>query len=102
MAKTKFLGARIESELYDIVNKVAKEENIDKTQAIKILVLVGWKELKLEKALEKYRKGIISMDKAAELAGLTVNEMMQEVAARGIRSDQTIDEFRKGLKDLLQ
>lgn len=102
MVKTKFLGARIEPELYEMIDKTAEEEKVDKTQAIKILILTGWKGLKLEKALEKYRKGIISIDKAAELAKLTVHEMMQEAAARGIKSSETIDEFRRGLKYLLR
>lgn len=101
MVKTKFLGARIEPQLYSIIDKTAEEEHIDKTQAIKILVLAGWKELRLEKALEKYRKGLISIDKAAELAQLTVNEMMQEASSHGIKSSEAIEEFKAGLKNLL-
>lgn len=102
MSNKKFLGLRIEPQVYEIVNKVANEENVDKTKAVKLLVLAGWKERKLEKALEQYRKGIISLDKAAEIAGLTMNEMMQQAAANGIRSEETIEEFREGLRILLE
>lgn len=101
MSNKKFLGLRVEPQVYEIVNKMADEEKVDKTKAVKLLVLAGWKEIILEKALEKYRKGTISLDKAAEIAGLTINEMMQQAAANGIKSDETIEEFREGLKLLL-
>ena len=102
MIERKFIGARIEPEIYDIVNETAKEERIDKTKALKILVFSGWKNLKLKKALEKYRQGLVSIDKAAKIAGLSVNEMMQESAAHGIKSEETVEEFKEGLKALMQ
>lgn len=102
MVNKKFLGLRVEPQVYDIVNKIADEEKVDKTKAIKILVFAGWKEIRLEKSLEQYRKGLISLDKAAEIANLTINEMMQQAAANGIKSDETVEEFREGLKLLLE
>lgn len=97
----KFLGARIEPEIMDIVNKVSEERKIDKTGAIKILVAAGWKELCLEKALELYREGKISVDKAARIAKLSISEMMDKIAANGIKSNETIEEYRNGIKVLL-
>lgn len=85
----------------DIVEKVSEEKNVDKTSAIKILVTAGWKELRLEKALQLYREGKVSVDKAAKMAGLTVSEMMNEIAAYGIKSDETVEEYREGIRVLL-
>lgn len=101
MAETRFFGARIEPREFGIIEKVAKEENVDRTSAIKILIDKGWKELRLEKALEDYRDGKISIDKAARIAGLTVHEMMDEAAAKGIRTEESIADLRKGVKLLL-
>lgn len=98
----KFFGARMEPEILKIVDKVSEEKKIDRTSAIKILVRAGWKELSLEKALELYRNGKISIDKAAKIAGVTVSEMMDEISARGIKSDETIEEYREGMKILLE
>ena len=98
----KFLGARIEQEIMDIVERVAEERNVDKTAAIKTLVTVGWKELRLEKAVQLYRKGEVSVDKAAKIAGLTVSEMMNEIAMSGVRSDETVEEYREGIRALLE
>ena len=96
----KFLGARIEPEIMNIVDSVSEDKKVDRTSAIKILVNAGWKELRLEKALEMYRDGKISVDKAAKMAGLLVSEIMNEIAARGIKSDEGIEEYRKGIKIL--
>lgn len=101
MAETKFFGARIEPKELGILDKVAKEENIDKTSAMKILINKGWKEIRLEKAIKEYRDGKISIDKAAKIAGLTVHEMMEEAAAKGIKTEESIDDLRKGLRLLL-
>ena len=98
MNKTKFLGARLEKEIYDIINKVAQEENLDKTSTIKVLIQEGWKELRLKKALSQYEKSLISVDKAAEQVGITINEMMKIIASHGIRSEETLEEYRKGVK----
>ena len=101
MAETRFFGARIEPKEFGIIEEVAKEEKVDKTSAIKILIDKGWKELRLEKAIESYRNGKISIDKAAKIAGLTVHEMMDEAAAKGIKTEEGIEELRKGVKFLL-
>ena len=102
MSKKKFIGARIEPEVFQIVENVAKEESIDRTAAIKKLVLIGWKELKLEHSLTKYREGKISLDKAAEIAGIPIQEMMKQASLHGIKSEETLEEFKEGLNILLK
>src|SRR3989344_8727974 len=93
-----FLGARIEPELMDIVDKVSEEKKIDRTAAIKILINTGWKKIILQKALDSYKDGMVSVDKAAKIAGITISEMMDEIAKIGIKSDETMDEYRQGIK----
>lgn len=60
------------------------------------------KGIRLDKALQLYQEGRISVDKAAKIAGLTVSEMMDEISAYGIKSDETIEEYREGVKILLE
>ena len=102
MHKTKFFGARMEKEVYDIIEKVTQDESIDKTSAIKVLIHEGWKGLRLKKALNQYEKGLISVDRAAKIAGLTISEMMGEITLHGIKSEETIEEYRNGVRILLK
>lgn len=97
-----FLGLRVEPEIMEIINSVSEEKKVDKTMAIKLLINVGWKEFKLEKAIQLYKEGKASVDKTAKIAGLTVSEMMDQIASHGIKSDETIEEYRRGLKMLIE
>ncbi len=102
MAERKtFVGTRMEPEMVKIVDKMAHERNIDRTAAMKVLVYTGWKELQLEKAIDLYRKGTISLDKAAEIASITIGEMIQIATLHGIKSEETLEEYREGIRLLL-
>jgi len=101
MSEIEFLGARLEKEIVKMVEDTANEEYSDKTKALKDLIILGRKQFLLKKCLEQYRNGECSIDKCAEIVGITVNEMMREAVSSGIRSDETIEEYRNGLKLLL-
>lgn len=73
---------------------------VDKTKALKNLIMLGRKQFLIRKYLELYRDWKCSIDKAAESIGITVNEMMQEAAKSGIKSSETIEEYREGLRIL--
>lgn len=53
------------------------------------------------KILKLYKKERISIGKAAEIAEITVGEMMQEAASHNLGSTETVQEFRESLKKLL-
>lgn len=58
--------------------------------------------MKEQKAVESYRLGKISADKATEIAGITLTEMMSLLSHAGIKSEQTFSEYSKGLQLLLR
>ncbi len=101
MSEIEFVGARMEKEIVHMIEETAEEEQVDKTKALKQLVILGRKEYLLQKYLQLYREGRCSLDKAAEEIGITMWEMMKEATNAGIQSNQTIDEYKEGLKYLL-
>ena len=98
MTEVVFLGARLEKDVIKMVEKTAEEEHLDKTRALKQLIILGRKQFLVNKYLEYYNSGRCSIDKAAQACGITVNEMMQEAAKVGIKSTQTIEEYKRGLE----
>lgn len=48
-------------------------------------------------ATELYQQGKCSLDKAAKMVGLTIHEMMEEAVKAGIQSEQTIEEYKRGI-----
>lgn len=98
MGEVEFLGARLDREVIGMVEKTAKEEQPDKTRALRELIILGRQQLLLRKYLYLYRRGGCSIDKAALAVGITINEMMAEAAKEDIRSTETLDEYRRGLQ----
>lgn len=102
MSEVEFLGARLEKDIIKMVEETAKEERVDKTKALKDLILLGRKLFLINRYLQLYREGLCSVDKAADSCGITVCEMMKEAAKEGIKSTETIEEYKTGLKLLLE
>ena len=51
-------------------------------------------------AVEEYKKGDVSLGKAAQVAGLSVGQMMTLLAEIGVESRIEKDDYREGLKNL--
>ena len=49
------------------------------------LLLLGLSQVKIQEALLLYKRGLVSLGRAAELAGLSEQEMMQQARAMGIQ-----------------
>ena len=98
MSSSEFIGARLDRETLKMIEQTAKENQIDKTKALKELIRIGRKNILIEKNIELYRRGLCSIDKAAKETGITITEMMQEAVKAGIKSDQTIEEYQRGLR----
>ncbi len=55
---------------------------------------------KVEDAISACRRGEITKARAAELTGMSINEIMDEVRRRGAAPGYTLDELRQDLKSL--
>jgi len=98
MSDAEFFGARLEKNITRMVEDTAIEERVDKTKALKELIVLGRKQFMLKKHLELYRTGKCSIDKAAKAVGITVAEMMEETSKAGIRSSESAEDYRKSLE----
>jgi len=69
-----------------------KELPEDETTIYEILKL-GLKQLKIEKAIARYKKGGVSLAKVAELAGISIREMIPIAYAHGLepKYDEALD-----------
>ncbi len=94
MAKT--VSIRMDEENYSFLNKLAKEEKEGLSKAVREVVYKG----RVMLAIEKYKKGEASLGRAAELAGLTVGQMMTLLAEYGVESNLEKEDYLKGLENL--
>ena len=66
------------------------------SRAIRQLVNRG----RLVYAIDSYKKGNASLGKAAELAGVTISQMMDLFVEFGVESNIEFDDYKKGLENL--
>jgi predicted HTH domain antitoxin len=86
-------SVRLPKEMVEEIERLSKEEGIDKGTLLRRLISESLKEHKIRKSLEMYRDGRVSLWKAAEMAGITYREALEELRKKNIP-------FRYGLEDL--
>ena len=86
-------SVRLPKEIVEEIEKLSKEEGIDKGTLIRKLIAESLREYKIKRALELYKEGKVSLWKAAEIAGITYREALEELKKRNIP-------FKYDLEDL--
>ncbi len=93
---TKTMSIRMDRENYEFLTQITKEERSDLSKAVRDLVMRG----RVLLAVERYKKGEASLGKAAQLAALSVGQMMTLLAEFGVESRIEKDDYLEGLKNL--
>jgi predicted HTH domain antitoxin len=81
---------------YDFLRTLAEADREDLSTAIRDLVA----RRRVFLALERYREGKASLSKAAEVAGLSVSEMLDVLAEHGVPSDLQVEDYRASVETL--
>jgi predicted HTH domain antitoxin len=90
------MSVRLDRDVMDFLKNESKEEKIDKAKILRELVDKG----RIYLAIEEYKKGEISIGRAAEKAGVNIGTMMDLLAELGIKSNITKELYLQGLKNL--
>ena len=93
---TKTMSIRMDPENYEFLTEISKQERSDLSKAVRDLVTRG----RVLLAIERYKQGDASLGKAAQLAGLSVGQMMTLLAEFGVESRIENDDYLQGLKNL--
>jgi predicted HTH domain antitoxin len=76
----------------------AEEEKVDKSTLLTKIISEGLRTWKMNKALEMYRTQKTTLWKAAEIAGVSLAEMLAELPKRRIVFQYDLDELREDLE----
>jgi len=90
----------IEEDLARIIEEVSKEEGMDRSTVIRRFLMKAVKEWLIERRLEDYEQGKITLRQAAEKCGLSLWEIVIEARKREIHVPYTLEEFKEDLKGL--
>ena len=78
------LTVRVDEDTYRGIEEAAETEKVDRSTATRRLLEAGLTDYRKRKALDAYRGGACTLWKAAQLAGLSVREMMKLAEAEKI------------------
>lgn len=91
---------RIEEDLAKLIDEVSKEEGLDRSTVIRRFLMQAAKEYLIEKSLEEYEEGKVSLWQAAKRCSMSIWEMTVEAKKREIHVPYSLEEFREDLKGL--
>lgn len=91
---------RIGEDLAKVIDEVSKEEGLDRSTVIRRFLMKAVKEWLIERSLEDYEQGKVTLWQAAERCGLSLWEIVIEARKREIHVPYTLEEFREDLKGL--
>jgi predicted HTH domain antitoxin len=92
------ITTRVEEELAKIIDSIAKREGMDRSTVIRRFLLRAVKDWLIEKSLDEYEQGKLTLWQAAEKCGLSLWEVINEVKKREIHVPYTLEELREDLK----
>jgi len=94
---TRQLNLRVPESIVDELEQIAAEEQVDRTAIVRRLLVDGMRRWRLERALRLYEQGQLTKERAAELAGVSIYEVMDALRERGAAAQYTIAELQEDL-----
>jgi predicted HTH domain antitoxin len=76
--------ARMSDEELGLLDRLAEQRGESRSEAIREAIRRGAQEELTRIALQRYSEGDVGMRGAAQIAGLTIAEMMDEASDRGV------------------
>jgi len=94
------ITTRVDEDLAKIIDFIAKEESMDRSTVIRRFLVKAVKEWLIERSLEEYEQGKLTLWQAARKCGLSLWEMINEVKKREVHVPYTLEELKEDLKGL--
>lgn len=75
---------RLTEDVLRDLDQLAEREGVDRSTVLKKALEIGVREIKIDEAVKKYQKGLISAWRAAQEAGINLWEFIEVLQKRGI------------------
>ncbi|KKN06510.1 hypothetical protein LCGC14_1076510, partial [marine sediment metagenome] len=72
-----------------------EQENLDRSALVRKILIEGLHQERLNFALQKYLRKEISIERAAEIARVSMHDIILKMSQLGIPSNLTIEDFEK-------
>ncbi|MGD9071516.1 MAG: UPF0175 family protein [Desulfobacterales bacterium] len=82
------------------LDQLAADLGLDRGALLKQLIRRGYKNLLVERALEEYREGRISLSRAAELAEINMRDLLLLLPDKSIELNYDLRELKRDIEGL--
>ncbi len=89
------MNLRLDEDLIREFEELAEEENLDRSALVKKILVEGLQQERLNFAIQKYMTKDISIERAAEIAKLSIHELILNLSKLGVPSNLTIEDIEK-------
>ncbi len=98
--KTEQINLRLEADIVSALERVARAESTDRATAIRRLLETSLRQWEIQRAIEDYRRGDVSLGRAAEEAGLSQWELQDLVRSERVAYPLDVEEVSVRLAEL--
>ena len=95
--KTMTLSFRMESAEVKLLDEAAAQDGLDRASLIKHLLRRGYADYRYEAACAAYRRGEVTLSRAAEMAGISQYEMVARLPEAGMHLNLTAEDLCREL-----
>ena len=92
------LSTRLDKEEARKIDLLAANLGLDRGAVLKQLIRKGLKEIQIETALDAYRRGTITLSRAAEIAELTLRDILLRLPEESVELNYDVEELRRDLE----
>jgi len=94
------LSARLAKTEAAKIDKLAADLGLDRGALLKQLIRKGLKDIQTERALDAYRRGAITLSRAAEIAELTLREILLLLPEESVELNYDVREFQRDMENI--
>ena len=95
--KTMPLSLRMDADEVKLLDQAAAHDGLDRASLLKRLLRRGYADYRYESACDAYRRGEVTLSRAAEMAGLSLYDLLARLPSDGLQLNLTADDLRQEL-----
>ena len=92
------LSTRLAKEEANKIDELAANLGLDRGAVLKQLIRKGLKEIQIERVPDGYRRGKITLSRAAEMAELSLRDILLRLPEESVELNYDVEELRRDLE----
>ena len=92
-------STRLSREEAGKIDELAVELGLDRGSLLKQLIRKGYREVQTRRALDAYRRGAITLSRAAEVAGLSLRDILLRLPEEGVELNYDARELQRDTEE---